>query len=109
MEDGGRNRWLISAFCPLTSAFCPLTSLLPSDSWPQDAFRRLVGPLTKAGAEQPVALQTLDHLVAMNHQVRDFGEDEAVSLDLRVQIAGQVGEVIKAGQNIARNGVEIGL
>ena len=56
-----------------------------------------------------MAFEALNHVVGVRDEVGDFGHNEAVGLDLGVEIAGEVGHVLQAGQEIAGEDVEIGL
>ena len=56
-----------------------------------------------------MALQSLHHVIRMDDEVRELCKNKPIRLDLSMQIAGEVGHVFEADQDIAGEVVEIGL
>src|ERR1041385_2860262 len=66
-------------------------------AWTKNRLRRrLIGRLGfERRTQQPVPLEALHQLVGVNDGVGDLAEDICVVLHLRVEVAGDVGQVVE--------------
>ena len=63
----------------------------------------------ECGTKEPVVLEALDKLIAVDNNVRNLTEHVGVGLDLVVQVARDVGQILQRAANLLEDRHQVGV